>query len=293
VNLENGSLNCGGKAVGGHDMIMMKTTKYALAPRVLSILLTTAIGLGAQAVPKLHIGNSPSTGVMLTPFSPSEFPVFKDVFDRKSAGLEPASFVVSNETDRAIIGIGVRWTLTDSAGRESSYSNRTHSFLMPSGRPLALPHGRLLAGPETFVSADVLQNPNGGVIGLIPNDQTVARFDNASEIRVVVGSIIFQDGEVVGPDQLGLVDVIRNRREAVVEVIKQVEDALAKGKDPAGVLRQIVSTPIRRSDRVAKLEFNFANELLRARHFDSHLQYLRGIPAPPLFFRKDGGPIWR
>jgi hypothetical protein len=104
VNLESGSLNCGGKAVGGHDMIMMKTTKYALAPRVLSILLTTAIGLGAQAVPKLHIGNSPSTGVMLTPFSPSEFPVFKDVFDRKSAGLEPASFVVSNETDRAIIG---------------------------------------------------------------------------------------------------------------------------------------------------------------------------------------------
>lgn len=273
---------------------MLKTKQHVTgAWSVLLFALTAIGGLGAQAMPKLNIKGSPSPEVSLTPFSPSEFPVFKDVFDQKSASLMRASFVVSNGSDRSIIGIGVTWTLTDSAGRESTFSNRSHSFQVRGGRPLALPRGHLLAGPETFVPEAILLHPEGGVIGVIPNDRTVSKFAGATEVRVEVDCIIFQDSEVVGPDRLGLVNMIQDRREASQEVLKRVEQARAKGQDPTEVLRQILSTPIQKGEPVSQLEATFARELLSARRLDSHLQYMQSIPAPPLFFRREVGPLWR
>jgi hypothetical protein len=261
--------------------------------KVLLFALAVIEGLEAQAMPELNIKSSPSPVVTLTPFSPSQFPVFKDVYDPRSTNLGRASFVVSNGADKAIIGIGVKWTLTDSAGRESTYSNRSHSFQVRGGRPLALPRGQLLAGPETFVPEAILLHPEGGVIGVVPDDRIIARFSGAAEIAAEVDCIIFQDGEVVGPDQLGLVNMIRDRREASQEVLKRVEQARAKGQDPTEVLHQILTTPILGGDSAARLELVFARELLHARHLDAHIEYMQSIPAPPLFYRKDVGPLWR
>jgi hypothetical protein len=265
--------------------------KRVVISRTLLVLLISAVVLGAQVVPKLEIGKSPSSAVVIAPFDPSVFPVFKDVFDPRIASLRAAALVVTNESNKAIIGISITWTLTDLAGRKSAYSNRTHSFLVPSSRPLALPHGHLLVAPETFVSEDVLLHPQGGVIGLMASDRTVARFSDVSAIRAEVDSIIFQDGEVVGPDQLGLVEAIQNRRDAAEKIVRWVEQSQDKGKDPAELLRQVVSSAIARGDKVANLQVMFADELLRARNFNSHLRYLKGIPVPPAFYRKDGGPL--
>jgi hypothetical protein len=245
----------------------------------------------AQFVQKTSINASPSSQVTLLPFDAAVFPAFKEVFDPRTASLAAASVVVSSLTEKAIIGIGVQWMLTDAAGHESVYSNRTHSFLVTSGRPLALPHGRLLVGPQTFVSEAVLRNPSGGIIAPLPNDQTVTRFTKASNIRIEVDSIIFQDGEVIGPDRLGLVDAIRNRADAARAIVKQVEEAQAKGNDPAEALRSLVAAPILKGDQVARFELGLANSLLRAQHPERDLGALREIPTPPLFFRKESGPI--
>jgi hypothetical protein len=256
-------------------------------------MLVAAIMAGAQSVKKTTIDASPSPQVTLLPFDAAVFPAFKEVFDSRTAGLAAASVVVSNATDKAIIGISIQWTLTDAAGVESVYSNRTHSFLVASGRPLALPHGRLLAGPQTFVSEAVLPHPDGGIIAPLPNDQTVARFTTASKIRIEVDSIIFQDGEVIGPDHLGLVDAIRDRSDAARAIVKRVEEAQAKGNDPAQALRSLVASPVMKGDHVARFELGFANSLLHARHPERDLEALKEIPTPPLFFRKESGPIWQ
>lgn len=262
----------------------------------LGVLLAASIGLEAQAVRKLDIKTSPTPEVSLAPFDPSAFPAFKGVFDHRTAALAPASFVVSNGSGRTIIGIGIKWRIVDSAGHEMTYTNRTHSFLVPSLRPLALAHGRLLASPQTFVNEDVLLHPVGGVMAFQPTDATINQFSGAVAINAEVDSIIFEDGEVAGPDDLGLVKAIRNRRDAAVEVVKQVEDAQAQGKDPREVLRTIGTNPSPDDWPVARVERQFASELLHLLHtqqFDFHLQTLKGIPAPPLFYRKDTGPIWR
>jgi hypothetical protein len=277
--------------------MMLKTKRQIIATlKVLLFSLSVVEGLGAQVMPKLYIKNSPSPDVTLTPFSPSVFPVFKDVFDfhdRAIAALAPASFVVSNGSGKAIIGIGVKWRLVDSAGRETTYTEATHSFLKRSLRPLTLAHGRLLAAPLTYVSEDHLLHPEKGVMAVLPGDAFIARFSGAATIHAEVDSIIFQDGEVAGPDDLGLVKSIRDRRDAAAEIVKQVESAQAQGKDANEALRTLATRMPVGDPGVARFERKLSAELLHEREFDFQLQYLKGIPAPPLFYRKDTGPIWR
>jgi hypothetical protein len=277
-------------------MLKTKRQQVIATLKVLLFSLSVIEGLGAQVMPKLYIKSSPSPDVTLTPFSPSLYPVFNEVFDRFDRGiaaLAPASFVVSNGSGKAIIGIGVKWRLVDSAGRESTYDEGTHSFLVMSQRPLAPAHGRLLAAPRTFVSEDLLLHPEKGVVAVLPGDAFIARFSAAVTIHAEVDSIVFQDGEVVGPDDLGLVKSIRDRRDAAAEIVKQVESAQAEGKDASEALRTVATRPPFGDPGVARFERKLASELLDTRQFDSRLQYLKGIPAPPLFYRKDTGPIWR
>ena len=264
---------------------------------VLLITLACIIGAAvgtvgrAQNMPQLHLKESPSPEVTLTPFSEGQFPAFGRIFTQARTGLQSAAFVVSNQSDRAVIGIAVRWTVVTQDGSRVPFRSSTHMYLShPPTSPVAPAGARLLVAPDTFVPESLVTS-GGGIIGLAPGRGTVSNFTAASQIYAEVDCIIFGDGEVVGLDQSQLVAEIQDRKAAVDAVLKQVHAAQANGESLSDVLSQLATSARPAYDSVARHTSQLAFELAGTQHREALLAYLESIPTPVNFYRKDGGAL--
>lgn len=267
----------------------MKTGLFSL---IYAGLLTVSIlphRLEAQVLPKIHFADSPVPGISFAAFNTAQFPVFNPIFSLSTehAQVQPASFVVSNQTDRAIIGIAFLWKITDTSGGWSPYTLVTHSFLSTTPLPVVLPKGLLLVTPGSFFPESVMLQ-SGGIIGSAPSEKIIDQFNGATDINIQVDCIIFADGEVVGPDLLHLPADIQARKAGADAIVKEVHAAQSKGQDPIAVLRQLRARPNPAEDRVARHVSQFAGELLTTRHFAETLKFVESIKNAPIFFKKDG-----
>ena len=134
----------------------------------------------AQDMPQLHLKESPSPEVTLTPFSEGQFPAFGFIFTQARTGLQSAAFVVSNQSDRAVIGIAVRWTVVTQDGSKVHFWSSTHMYLShPPSSPVAPAGARLLVAPDTFVPESLVTS--GG--GLSGSPQAVGPFRNSPPLH--------------------------------------------------------------------------------------------------------------
>jgi hypothetical protein len=259
---------------------------------VLACIIGSGIGATckAQGMPKLNLKESPSTEVVFVPFSESQFPDFAHVFAHARAGLQPAAFVISNQSDRAVIGIAARWTVVAQDGSRAHYWSRTHMYLSNPPSPLAPADARLLVAPDTFVPESLVMSGRG-MIGLAPDPEIVSKITAASQIYAEVDCIIFGDGEVVGLDQSQLAAEIQDRKAAIDVVLKQVHAAQANGENLLDALSQFAASARPANDSAGRRAAQFARELAGTKHREAFLSYLEGIPAPVNFYRKDGGAL--
>jgi|HubBroStandDraft_5_1064220.scaffolds.fasta_scaffold01013_5 hypothetical protein len=258
----------------------------------LACIIGAAIGstCKAQEMPKLNLKESPSPEVVFVPFTESQFPDFGRIFARTRAALQPAAFVVVNQSDRAVIAIAARWTVVTQDGSRAHYWSSTHMYLSIPPAPLAPAGGRLLVAPDTFVPESLVVSGRG-MIGLAPDPEIVSKFMAASQIYAEVDCIIFGDGEVVGLDQSQLVAEIQDRKAAVDVVLKQVHAARANGENLSDALSQLATSARPANDSVGRRAAQFARQWAGTQHREAFLSYLEGIPAPVSFYRKDGGAL--
>jgi hypothetical protein len=239
----------------------------------------------------MEIEASPAAGITLKPFNFKQFPAFGEIITTSPAlnDAQPASFVVDNGSDRAIIGIAVQWIFITPSGEQNVYSSRTHSFLSAKAAPLVAPHGRMFVAPQVFIPEAAVTS--GGLIGTVPPARIVAQLQSASSIHVRIDSIIFADGEVVGPNRLNLPGEIQDRKIAADLITRHVHAARTLGKDPIAALHDLPASPSPWGSGVDKHRSQFASQLSSTKHFDAVLSFIEAIPAPPKFFRKDGSPL--
>jgi hypothetical protein len=204
--------------------------------------------------------------------------VFKLATSPRLHQLKPASFVVTNNSKRAIIGIAVEWTFTDAAGNSKKYGSRTHSFLAVDQSPLALPGTTLFVAPSLFIP-ELAARTTGGLIGSLPEEAVSEQISSASAIRVEIDSIVFDDGEVVGPNRLQLPEDIQDRQAAADAIVKEILDAKAEGADPKKALVELSNRPLKVSSRARKYQSIFIEQLLQTKNFDALLQRLKDLAA--------------
>lgn len=236
--------------------------------------------------PQIRFGNSPTPSVRLSPFTVEQFPAFRDLFPPDASAVQPASFVLENMSDRRIVGIAVRYVVANQDGKLHNHDSMSDGFLSPGSQGVAAPHSRLLVAPGMFMP-ESLWSERRAFVGPGPANISAAAkdFTNASAIAVDVDSIIFEDGEVVGPDQLRLSEEIHARKAAAEALASQIRGALARGDDPRSFLSQLSGGARVGTDRTAKWSTLLAHRLRRMDRFDSMLSYLEGLPTPPNFFR--------
>jgi hypothetical protein len=262
-------------------------------PIILACIIGPALGTkcGAQEMPKLHLRESPSPEVVFVPFSESQFPAFATLFaNKRTAGLQRAAFVLSNQSDRAIIGIAARWTVLGQDGSTVHFKASSHMYLSVPPSPLAPPSGRMLIAPETFAPESLFAS-GGGIIGIAPDPAIASKLTGGSQIYAEVDCIIFGDGEVVGLDRSRLVAEIQDQKGAIDVVLNRVHAAQANGENVSDVLSQLATSPVSAHDSVGRRTARLAGELFQTRHREASLSLIEAIPAPVNFYRKDGGPI--
>ena len=111
---------------------------------------------------------------------------------------------------------------------------------------------------------------------------------SGTDLAAKIDTIIFGDGEVVGPNSTHFDTEIQNRKMAATGLAKQLRNAMARGEDPKVTLNRIMESEPSRSDTLAFWQRRYARMMLLRfpRNFDGQLAATEKLPEPPNFFRK-------
>jgi len=229
--------------------------------------------------------------VTVVPFDPGQHTSFNKFFLSVPAAvdLQSSTFVIANQTDRAVVGLAIRWILSDSAGNQEAVPWFTHSYLSADVAPVIDPRGKMMVAPGSFVPDTSMKS--GGFMGTVATDRTVRKFKGASGVSVEIDSVIFADGEVLGPKSLPLVQQIKDRQLAADLLVRHLNETSLKGGNPRDALQEMVATPSAWGASVDREQRILVRQLESARDFDSELQAVKRLKKTLNFHRKDGSPL--
>jgi len=264
-------------------------------------LASVAGALSAQpnmGTNKITVVPSPSPTIGFAQFTPEAFPRFQALSDARVIA-SGAFIVLTNSDSRAINAATVLWNVVDSAGKEHKFTTTCDSFLSRDAGPVVTPGSKILIGPQTCVSEESSRHynlaGNLGVQGSRPG--LMQQLGSATGAEVSLDSIVFVDGELVGPDNRHKGTEVVARAAAARSVGQSVRRTMAQGGDVAEVLAHIISTtadpPLDREAPMATfLAFQqaqwtrtFAQRLATSKHLDADTRHLENRPPPPVLFR--------
>jgi hypothetical protein len=239
--------------------------------------------------PNVRFVPSPTQELTITPANADNLPGFDSSAVSK---FHPAAFILTNQSNRAIVGLAVRWAYVDENGRRGLLTHQSDSFSTPNAIAVISPRSRLLVAPGVFLPESLAQSAHIGPPLEALDGRSATDMATASEITVQIDSIIFEDGQVVGPNDSQLDAEIQGRRIAATELAKQIRNAQSRGEEPTFTLRQILEkakeAPPYRSDRISQWTLKYSRRLLKAPVFEKRLAQLENMPAPPNFYVEKG-----
>jgi len=236
---------------------------------------------------KVVRGESPHPSIQLADTKPDEV---RALLGGALLPLQPASFWLTNNSDKPIVGIATRWVVSNSDGTAHTKLFTADSYLNTRALPVVGSHARLLVAPRIW-----LQEGRLGEYAASPYFADVQRtglrriadeFANAKSVMVEVDSVIFSDGEVAGPNRMGLDREIAGRGSAAQAVLNVLREAGPGESDSRTALLRLVSKPVVRSDKSDVWQHRFAEQLLHSPSMANAAAYLRNLPSAPAFYRQ-------
>jgi hypothetical protein len=263
-------------------------------------------------VSRLYIAPSPCPDVVFTPFDEALHPEFKQVFEPQleSSALRyfargpaelPLTLVLENRSKKAITGLSYRWRKLDASGKVHNHTASSDSYFVDVFRPVAAPASRHLIGPSGILDEAMLDyaNAGGGFIG-VKTGVTMRPLPEIVEVTFEIDLIVFDDGEIAGPDPDRFATLLQCRKPAAEFVARQVRLADAEGRDATPVISVLAEIPhIGRPGRgpydpLAHMTVEFAREYLRRVRNkvgdrdmrEVELRRLENRPELPKFYRR-------
>jgi hypothetical protein len=221
----------------------------------------------------LVIADPPSGSVRLEPYAQADVPFATGLPQAEMLELRPLCLVLRNLSSKSIVGLTVRWVTTGSSGRQETFTYQTDSFFLVR-RPVVGANARLLVAPGLLV-------PEGaGFVGAGKDQALSAAVQKSDSVNVSLDVVIFDDGQVVGPDTSHTLEQIRARKIAAEYVANAVSETLKAAGDPSRLLAQLAGARPDRSDLVGMWKSRVAHRLLHSRNLAKDLEVLQNLPAP-------------
>jgi hypothetical protein len=198
--------------------------------------------------------------------------------------LEPSTVLLVNHSDRTIVAVRVVWESPrpGNPNRPRRTVLTTDIFMAPGLNPFMKPNSRTIIGPGTVIAQSdgdgmTMSSPSGSVH---PGDNTTI---------VTVDAVLFEDGELVGPDTEDLAADLAARKQAATIAADRLRDF---GYSPQAL------DSIKAFRPTSKDEVKLANQLRSVADNAQYAPYglqaleksLRSLPSPPRAFRKTAAP---
>jgi hypothetical protein len=249
----------------------------------------------AQAPPILRV--EPWEGdsrVQLVPLDEASASTYARHFESANGRVvRQFALKLTNGTESTIAAVALRWTMTTDGGPRVIIQRLLSLLFGVAGGGVRASWERLDLGGERLIGDSASSMSKG----IRPGECVVVApgmhysetggsgaswypelfVSSAATARLDV--VIFEDGLVVGPDQLGTVDAIRTRKAAVDYVLGVVKHAEARGQDPTVAIRALSQQrPAKQQgpDGVTMLAMN----LLSAPNFSKLVEQWRALELP-------------
>jgi hypothetical protein len=175
----------------------------------------------------------------------------------KSSAERPGSFavVVKNTSGRAIAAFGMRFTKRFADGRiaTSDIVASQPSALLDLGQPGRYdrpPEGLIMPGAARLVTTD-------GMVGSTNTGLMSYRTTTPWKIiKVELDSVVFDDGEATGPDDLGVVERLRSHIDAQQDLMEEISDRLSHRELLHDILQELQRTASSKAEPDALKELN-------------------------------------
>ena len=235
------------RSVFANAMLQMTTntalnmTKHDLADDGLSILLPTDAGY-AEELNKLQFDNKPGMDA-----------------------AKPGSVIIKNTSQHAVASFGLRWKIRDSTGFvwTRDVMQMEPRALLDGGRsrmePLSIAahSGQLITIEGIIANADALRDFRSSFLA-----------PGFTIVSVELDSAIFDDGELVGPDQIGILPVFRATINAKQDLMEEISGRLSVGESLHEVLTALNSAKSTASRTHAPLDPDATYASLRQQYLD-------------------------
>jgi len=244
-------------------------------------MLFGSIGSVAQVPVRVTLQGSPTPKVAISPFVHNTDSVFAGL---QLTGLEPALIVLSNQSDVPILAVSAHWTIVGSDGNEQRSRQRCDTFFT-TRRPIVMARAHLMLGPNTCV----MENAIPSAAGVLASEKTILNaLASASEVRVVVDGLIFENGELAGTDSASYASEINSRITAAGVVANYTRSALVRGDERSRILVDVATASRSRAGDEGVWIRNFATSLSRqpGPYFEAYLQSLERLANTKLIVIK-------
>jgi hypothetical protein len=258
---------------------------------------------------------SPLPEVTLVRFDPDRYPKFRPIFETQPPDSRLSHFtcdpeesnyalVLENHSAKAITALRYRWIAAKQDGQVRPHVMSSDSYGVDVFRPVLTPGNRKLISPSTNLDESLLDHVLAGA-GFLGSGSGVGRaakrsmLDDAADLAFSLDFILFDDGEIAGPDPDKYASDLQCRKPAAEFIAKQIRLAAAEHRDVSPVLSALADLPRRRDDHFGLCINDYARDYLRAlQHralhdqlsgFDmpaARLRHLENRPTLPRFYRR-------
>ncbi|HLJ47210.1 MAG TPA: hypothetical protein VKU01_14435 [Bryobacteraceae bacterium] len=173
----------------------------------------------AQSAPRMIISDAPHPLIRIERFNPELHKKYA-LWARPGSSGERAAVVLSNDSDQPILAISSHWTTVGPDGREQGRWEQCENFLTDKG-PVVEAHSTVLLGLSLCVG-ELLAG--GGMILSEPKSPVIA-----TEVRVLVGGILFANGELFGTNASDYAQDLNARAAGATKLAADARKLLAQG----------------------------------------------------------------
>jgi hypothetical protein len=191
---------------------------------------------------------SPYDGIRMIDCNDPGFDARVDLILKSSVpairALKPFLVVISNQSRRTIVAYGVNFVVAGAQSVAAQFKYpaavyRTQTAVLPRGREI-LPGEERVVGP--YFEIDPAYMFKEEWLRTFAKWQTDTPFKGATGLRVDLDAVIFDDGEVVGPDASGLEQEFASYFKATQEFFGRISDSLRSGSSVSGAFGVVDAT---------------------------------------------------
>jgi hypothetical protein len=240
--------------------------------------------------------------VIFTRFDGPAFPKFEAFIEKVSQPKSPIwdpehaalLVVLDNQSDKAITGLRLRWSLSGGAGQTRVHLFSSDSYALERFEPVVGPRSLLLLSPSASIGEKLADHvlAGGGMMGGGTSRRPILAGVVSATLEADL--ILFQDGEIAGNDPDRFAFELQCRQQAAKFIAEQIRLAEAEGRDVEPVLSALIGAPKAKGDVMARWLQRYAQDYLhRARNkigtVDLATGQLRNFerrPELPKFYRR-------